>query len=113
MTLSSTGQPSTIAVAALALSLERLREPVRQGTTAPLAWRLQQLEGMAELLNSHEQAVLDALAADLGKPPVEAYFELVAVRQELKLAPTAAAALDGGPATCRCRSPNAPGRGPS
>ncbi|MCT0201180.1 aldehyde dehydrogenase family protein [Synechococcus sp. CS-603] len=86
MTLSSTGQPSTIAVAALALSLERLREPVRQGTTAPLAWRLQQLEGMAELLNSHEQAVLDALAADLGKPPVEAYFELVAVRQELKLA---------------------------
>jgi aldehyde dehydrogenase (NAD+) len=29
--------------------------------------------------------VLEALAADLGKPPVEAFFELVAVRQEIRL----------------------------
>jgi aldehyde dehydrogenase (NAD+) len=29
--------------------------------------------------------VLAALAADLGKPPVEAYFELVAVQQEIQL----------------------------
>ena len=30
--------------------------------------------------------MLEALAADLGKPPTEAFFEIVALRQELKLA---------------------------
>jgi aldehyde dehydrogenase (NAD+) len=36
-------------------------------------------------LRDHEAEVLEALAADLGKPPLEATFELVAVRHELAL----------------------------
>jgi len=36
-------------------------------------------------LRSTLDAVLEALASDLGKPPVEAYFEVVAIRQELQL----------------------------
>ncbi|WP_399242477.1 aldehyde dehydrogenase family protein [Synechococcus sp. CS-1327] len=70
----------------LHFSLEALRESVRSGRSAPLAWRLQQLERIDNLLSENETAILDALAADLGKPPVEAYFEVVAVRQELRLA---------------------------
>ena len=74
----------TVATALLP-AIESMREPVRTGRTAPLAWRLQQLERIETLLGASEAAVLEALAADLGKPPVEAYFELVAVKQELKL----------------------------
>jgi len=43
--------------------------------------------------------VLDASPPDLGKPPVEAYFELVAVRAGAEAGPTAAAALEWRPAT--------------
>jgi aldehyde dehydrogenase (NAD+) len=48
-----------------------------------LAWRLKQLDRLAGLLSSHEAEVLEALATDLGKAPLEATFELVAIRQEL------------------------------
>ena len=70
---------------ALAVPVAAMREPVERGQTRPLAWRLQQLECLEALLRQHEPAVLEALAADLGKPPLEATFELVAVRQELQL----------------------------
>ncbi len=69
----------------LSLSPASMREPVSQGLTRPLAWRLQQLDRLEALLQSHEAAVLEALAGDLGKPPLEASFELVAIRQELRL----------------------------
>ncbi|MCP9773318.1 aldehyde dehydrogenase family protein [Synechococcus sp. Tobar12-5m-g] len=67
-------------------AIEVLREPFRSGSSRPRAWRLQQLQRIETLLGACEQEVLEALAADLGKPPVEAYFELVAVKQELRLA---------------------------
>ena len=75
----------TVAIAPLP-AIEVLREPVRNGSSRPRTWRLQQLQTIETLLGTSEQEVLDALAADLGKPPVEAYFELVAVKQELRLA---------------------------
>ena len=62
-----------------------MRAPVEEGRSRPLAWRLEQLDRLSRLLAEHEQEVADALAADLGKPPLEAHFELVAVRQELAL----------------------------
>jgi aldehyde dehydrogenase (NAD+) len=62
-----------------------MREPVSRGDSRPLAWRLQQLERLETLLRRHEPQVLEALAADLGKPALEASFELVAIRQELRL----------------------------
>ena len=62
-----------------------MRAPVDAGHTRSLAWRLEQLERLGTLLANHEAEVLEALAADLGKPPLEAMFELVAVRHELAL----------------------------
>ncbi|MBC1262344.1 aldehyde dehydrogenase family protein [Synechococcus sp. BSF8S] len=67
-------------------SIKGLREPVSSGATRPLAWRRAQLQRLDGLLAENEDAILEALAADLGKPAVEAYFEVVAVRQELRLA---------------------------
>ena len=68
---------------ALALSIEAMREPIDRGVSRPLAWRLEQLDRLAGLLSNHEAEVLEALATDLGKAPLEATFELVAIRQEL------------------------------
>ncbi|MCT0218687.1 aldehyde dehydrogenase family protein [Synechococcus sp. CS-1329] len=68
------------------LSIAVLRAAVISGTTRPIAWRRAQLQRLDTLLAENEPAILGALAADLGKPPVEAYFEVVAVRQELRLA---------------------------
>jgi aldehyde dehydrogenase (NAD+) len=68
------------------LSIADLREAVTSGATRPIAWRRAQLQRLDTLLAKNEPAILEALAADLGKPPVEAYFEVVAVRQELRLA---------------------------
>ncbi len=65
--------------------IEAMRAPVEEGHTRPLAWRLEQLQRLQKLLSDHESGVLEALAADLGKPALEAQFELVAVRQELAL----------------------------
>ena len=62
-----------------------LRQPVSDGSTRPLAWRLEQLQRLEQAVQERADAVLEALATDLGKPPVEAYFELVAVQQELRL----------------------------
>ena len=62
-----------------------MKEVVGEGSTRPMAWRREQLNRLSELVQQHETEVLEALAADLGKPPTEAFFELVALRQELKL----------------------------
>jgi len=68
---------------ALAVSIEAMREPIDRGVSRPVAWRLEQLDRLAGLLSDHEAEVLEALASDLGKAPLEATFELVAIRQEL------------------------------
>ena len=62
-----------------------MRQLVVGGTTRPLQWRLEQLDRLDAALSAHSDAVLEALAKDLGKPDVEAYFEVVAVRQEISL----------------------------
>ncbi|MFZ9270405.1 MAG: aldehyde dehydrogenase family protein [Prochlorococcaceae cyanobacterium] len=69
----------------MAPSIAAMREPVSRGLTRPLSWRLGQLQRLAALLDASGDAVAAALAQDLGKPPLEAAMELVAVRQELKL----------------------------
>jgi len=69
----------------LAAPIAQLRQIVSDGHTRPLGWRLEQLERLERALKQHSDAVLKALASDLGKPDVEAYYELVAVQQELRL----------------------------
>jgi aldehyde dehydrogenase (NAD+) len=77
-------QPSSDA--APSISIEALRAPVRRGQTRPLAWRLEQLTRLERLLAEVGPELRAALAADLGRPAVEAEIELALVRQELRLA---------------------------
>ena len=66
--------------------LNTLRDPVSKGETISEEWRLTQLNRFKKLIDNHEEEVLTALNEDLGKPRTEAYFELIALRQELNLA---------------------------
>ncbi|MGA1303894.1 MAG: aldehyde dehydrogenase family protein [Cyanobium sp.] len=68
----------------LSPSVETMRQPVLEGTTRPLPWRMEQLERLQGLLAGAESALLEALAEDLGKPPLEAYVELAGVQEELR-----------------------------
>ena len=49
------------------------------GTTWPLGWRVQQLQGLLRLLEEAEDELLAALAADLGKPRLEGWSSDLAV----------------------------------
>ncbi len=50
------------------------RATFRTGRTKPLSWRRATLQRFNELLATHEEALLGALAADLGKPALEAWI---------------------------------------
>ena len=69
----------------LSTPIAAMRQPVSDGATRPRSWRLEQLDRLERAIAERRDAVLKALASDLGKPPVEAYFELVAVQQEIQL----------------------------
>ena len=69
---------------ALAVPPSTMRQPVVEGTTRSLAWRLEQLQRLEQLLKQLQEPALAALAADLGKPGLEAGFEVLAVQGELK-----------------------------
>jgi len=64
-------------------AVEAMRAPVQLGETRPLAWRLEQLARLEQLLVDQREAVHRALAADLDRPAPEAAIELASVRQEL------------------------------
>jgi aldehyde dehydrogenase (NAD+) len=69
----------------LSTPIAAMRQPVSDGATRPRSWRLEQLDRLERAIAERRDSVLTALASDLGKPPVEAYFELVAVQQEIQL----------------------------
>ena len=54
-------------------TVARLRAAFDRGRTAPLEWRRTQLHRLRYLITEHERELLDALAADVGKPTIEAY----------------------------------------
>ncbi len=66
--------------------LENLRSTVLSGETNPIAWRLKQLQRFSRLIEENEEKIIAALKLDLGKPATEAFFEIIALRQELKTA---------------------------
>ena len=66
-----------------AVPVSAMRAAVSRGDTRPSSWRNDQLNRLGQLLSQHEEEVMAALAADLGKPATEAYFECMAVRHEL------------------------------
>jgi aldehyde dehydrogenase (NAD+) len=53
--------------------IARLRATFDSGRTRPLAFRLQQLDGLARFLHERERDIQDALHQDLGRPPLEAF----------------------------------------
>ena len=68
------------------LVLNQLQDLVLSGKTRNEKWRRKQLQSLSNLLENHQKEILNALNQDLGKPPTEAFFEIIAVKQELKLA---------------------------
>ena len=64
-----------------------LRSAFASGRTRPLAWRRAQLDGLSRFLGEREGEIMDALAADLGKPRLEAYTAEIAFSlAEIRLA---------------------------
>jgi len=68
------------------LLFNHLQDLVLSGKTRQEKWRRKQLNALSSLIENHQQEILDALKQDLGKPPTEAFFEIIAVKQEIKLA---------------------------
>ena len=66
--------------------LNQLQDLVLSGKTRNEKWRRAQLNSLSNLLENHQQEILKALSKDLGKPATEAFFEIIAVKQEIKLA---------------------------
>jgi aldehyde dehydrogenase (NAD+) len=68
-----------------AARLAAQRRTFASGATLPLAARREALEGLRESIRRHEEAVLEALAADLGKPAPEAFSsEIGYLYQEIR-----------------------------
>ncbi len=64
-------------------TVTRLRATFRSGRTRPISWRLEQLEAIERMVAEREQDFLDALATDLGRPPVDAWLaDLAPVKNE-------------------------------
>ena len=68
--------------------LNQLQDLVLSGETRKESWRRKQLNSLSNLLDNHQQEILNALNKDLRKPPTEAFFEIIAIKQEIKLAQT-------------------------
>jgi len=59
----------------------------KTGSTKSLSWRLSQLDALEHFLMEREQDILDALHADLHKPPMEAFASEIGVPiSEIRLA---------------------------
>ncbi|WP_371481450.1 aldehyde dehydrogenase family protein [Kitasatospora sp. NBC_00315] len=73
-TAESSTDPATDPAAADAPAVvARLRAAYATGRTKPLDWRLGQLAALRRLLTEQSEALTEALHADLGKGPAEAY----------------------------------------
>jgi aldehyde dehydrogenase (NAD+) len=78
--------PSNDSDGAAAALVGALRSHFETGATKPLSWRLSQLDAIEHFLMEREQDLEDALRADLGKPPTEAFTSGVGITlSELRL----------------------------
>lgn len=74
-------------LAEIAPKVAAARAAYDSGSTRPRAWRKATLQRMLAVIDSHEQRLLDALAADFGKHPHEAWLTEVAfVKAEIDFA---------------------------
>ena len=63
--------------------LDALRSTFESGRTRSADWRAEQLAALDRLLDEQEEAILEALKADLGKPAQESLAELSILRSQL------------------------------
>lgn len=71
----------------IAGTAERLRATFREGRTAGAHWRAEQLRSLERMIEEREAELVRALAADLGRPPVDAWLaDLAPVRAESEFA---------------------------
>ena len=66
-------------------SLDELKAPVLTGETRSENWRKSQLKKVETIIEIYQAEIINALQEDLGKPPTEAFFEILALKQELKV----------------------------
>jgi len=95
MTTNGVAYPSETQQGGYATAIRNLvtdaRRTFDRGRTRPIAWRIAQLDGLARFLKEREAEILEALAADVGKPKLEGYStevaytlsEIVEARREL------------------------------
>lgn len=68
-------------------TLAQLRHHFEHGFTRPTAWRRAQLTGIERFLEAEEAAIIEALSADLGRPPLEsAIAEISFLKKEAAFA---------------------------
>ena len=68
-------------------SVARLRATFASGRTRPLAWRLEQLRRLEDLLTECEPQIAAALASDLGRPPTDTFLgDIAPSRAEARFA---------------------------
>ena len=64
----------TTALSDIGPKVSAAREAFERGTTRPYSWRVTTLEKLRSLIVEREERLLDALAADFGKPRPEAWI---------------------------------------
>lgn len=64
--------PAANPLASIPKVVQSLRDRFERGTTRPMAWRVQQLDGLMRFIEERETEILAALREDLGKPEMEA-----------------------------------------
>ena len=72
----TTTPPAEVQLAADTVA--KLRATFATGRTLPMEWRKRQIEGIGRLVTERESEIAEALAADLGRTPHEAWFGDVA-----------------------------------
>jgi len=66
-------EPDATAIELIGPAVEQVRAAFGTGLTSPIAWRTATLRRLRDLVQERETRLLDALAADFGKPRFEAW----------------------------------------
>jgi acyl-CoA reductase-like NAD-dependent aldehyde dehydrogenase len=59
--------------------IRKQREFFATGKTKDVEWRIEQLKRLKQAIVAHQEAILSAVKADLGRPDFEAYFEIASI----------------------------------
>ncbi len=92
-----------------ASAVARQRNYFESGATRSYAFRLRQLKKLQEAIVQYQGQIQDALHADIGRPPFEAYIEISTAIEDLKHLKNwmkhATRNTQHATRACRCRSP--------